>query len=248
MGSRALILPTLMTLLSACAGALNDPILTETHRRAAPARARALVVMLPGVGDRAGTYDKHGFVQTMRESGMDVDMLEVDAHYGYYRSRTLLERMEHDVLAPNRELYDEIWLVGISMGGIGALLTAGNFPQDIDGVILMAPYLPGRRTLTQIQRAGGLAAWEPPPRTASEPWDVEVWRMLKRLCVTPRADEPELYLMYGEDDFGVRAHELVAARLPPDRVKTAPGGHAWSTWSALWGQLMAESPISNDAG
>ncbi|PRQ05236.1 serine aminopeptidase domain-containing protein [Enhygromyxa salina] len=244
MGPRAIILPTLLSLLGACAGALNDPIVTEVHRRSTSDRARVLVVLLPGAGDRVGTYEKHGFVQSMRASGMDVDMLEVDAHYGYYRSRTLMDRMEHDVLAPNREHYEAIWLVGISMGGIGALLTAWTFPDDVDGLVLMAPYLGRRKTLKQIEQAGGLAAWEPPAAVDGEKaWDVEIWRMLKRMSETPRPGEPELYLMFGRDDFGVRAHELLAAGLAPEQVKTAPGGHAWSTWTTLWNQLLAERPI-----
>lgn len=243
MRAHAIIFPALLCCLSACAGALDDPISTVAYRQAEPEFARVLVVMLPGAGDRVGTYAKHGFVQTMRDSGMDVDMLEVDATYGYYRSRTLLDRMEHDVLAPNRDHYDEIWLVGISMGGIGALLTAWTYPEDIDGLILIAPFLGRRKTLAQIDAAGGLAAWEPPATVDDDQWDVEIWRMLARMSEAQFAGKPELYLMYGEDDFGVAAHQLLAAAVPSERVKTTPGGHAWTTWTTLWNELMAESPI-----
>ena len=48
MGPRSIFLPTLLTLLSACAGSLSDPISTELHRQGSPEQARALVVMLPG--------------------------------------------------------------------------------------------------------------------------------------------------------------------------------------------------------
>ncbi len=235
---------TLVCMLSACAGELQTPIPTAAHP-AAQEPARALVIMLPGAGDRVGTFAEHGFVALMRDSGMSVDMLEVDAHYGYYRSRTLLDRMEQDVLAPNRDKYDEIWVVGISMGGIGALLTAWTYPEDIDGLILVAPYLGRRKTLRQIGEAGGLAAWQPPAQVDDDDaWDVEVWRMLKQISEAEAAGKPELYLLYGEDDFGIRAHDLLAAAIPPDRVRTGPGGHAWTTWTALWTALMQERPIS----
>ena len=235
---------TLVCMLSACAGELEAPIPTAAYPSAAEP-ARALVIMLPGAGDRVGTYDEHGFIAMMRDSGMDVDMLEVDAHYGYYKSRTLLERMEQDVLAPNRDKYDEIWLVGISMGGIGALLTAWTYPEDVDGLILMAPYLGRRKTLKQIGDAGGLAAWQPPAEVDDERWDVEIWRMLKQISEA-KAGTPDLYLMYGEDDFGIRAHDLLAAALPSERVRTAPGGHAWTTWTTLWTALMQERPIPGE--
>jgi hypothetical protein len=104
--TRALI-STLVCMLSACAADMQVPMPTAAYPGATEP-ARALVVMMPGAGDRVGTYDEHGFVEAMRDSGMAVDMLEVDAHYGYYKSRTLLERMEQDVLAPNRGKYEEI--------------------------------------------------------------------------------------------------------------------------------------------
>jgi len=257
------LLSSLVCLLGACAGELQTPIptaaypaptptprSTPTAANATPPEAptgpRTLVVMLPGAGDRVGTYDEHGFVELMHDSGMDVDILEVDAHYGYYRSRTLLERMEQDVLGPNRGRYQEIWVVGISMGGIGALLTAHNFPEDIDGLILMAPYLGRRKTLRAIDAAGGLARWQPPAKVDEQQWDVEIWRMLKGMSEDRGQgsdSSPELYLMYGEEDFGVRAHELLADALPPGRVKTTSGGHSWETWTKLWTALMAEQPL-----
>ncbi|PRP90155.1 Alpha/beta hydrolase family protein [Enhygromyxa salina] len=244
LGTRVVFVSSLVSVLSGCAGQLEAPIPTAAYGGDGD-HARALVIMLPGAGDRVGTYDKHGFVQTMRDSGMDVDMLEVDAHIGYYRSRTLLERLEHDVLAPNRDRYEEIWLVGISMGGLGALLTTWTYPEEVDGLILMAPYLGRRKILGEIERAGGLAAWQPPAEIDDARWDIEIWRMLQQISAQQGAGETELYLMYGEDDFGARAHRILAGGLPVSHVKTAPGGHAWGTWTTLWNALMSESPIAS---
>ncbi|MFV8751980.1 alpha/beta hydrolase [Nannocystaceae bacterium ST9] len=235
------LLSTLLCVLGACAtGSLEDPIPTATYPKSTSEPARALVIMLPGAGDRVGVYDERGFVGALRESGMDVDMLEVDAHYGYYKSRTLMERMGSDVLAPNRDRYDQIWIVGISMGGIGALLTAWTYPEDIDGLVLIAPYLGRRKTLEQISRAGGLAKWQPPAEQGE--WDLEIWRMLKQVS-EGESDTPQIWLMYGVDDFGVRAHELLAAGLPAERVETTSGGHAWDTWTRLWATLMVARPF-----
>lgn len=231
---------TLACMLGCASGSLEQPIPTASYPKAEQSRAKALVIMLPGAGDRVGVYDERGFVDALRETGMDVDMLEVDAHYGYYRSRTLLERMEQDVLAPRRGEYDEVWIVGISMGGIGALLTAWTYPEDIDGLVLIAPYLGRRKTLQAISDAGGLAKWQPPADEGN--WDLEIWRMLKQASeATP--NKPEIWLMYGVDDFGVRAHQLLAAALPPERVETTAGGHAWPVWTTLWTRLMSERPF-----
>jgi hypothetical protein len=67
--------------------------------------------------------------------------------------------------------------------------------------------------------------------------------MLKRICESGAETEPELWLMYGVDDFGVEAHQLLAAALPAERVETSSGGHAWTTWTRLWATLMAERPF-----
>lgn len=233
---------TLACVLGCAGGRLEQPIPTLSHPKQEDARAKALVIMLPGAGDRVGVYAARGFVAALRESGMDVDVLEVDAHYGYYRSRTLLERMEQDVLAPRRGQYEEVWIVGLSMGGIGALLSAWTYPDDVDGLVLIAPYLGRRKTLRQIADAGGLASWQP-PRGEGE-WDVEIWRMLKDVSEGRRAS-PEIWLVYGEDDFGVAAHRLLAAGLPPERVDTAPGGHEWPVWTILWGRLMDAKPFAS---
>jgi pimeloyl-ACP methyl ester carboxylesterase len=238
------LLSIFVGLLGGCAtGSLADPIPTAVYSKSEQAPARALVILLPGAGDRIGVYDDRGFVAAMRDSGMDVDMLEVDAHFGYYKSRTLLDRMEHDVLAPNRGKYDEVWIVGISMGGIGALLTAWTYPEDIEGLVLIAPYLGRRKTLAQISAAGGLSEWQPPAEKGE--WDLEIWRMLKQVSAGGSASKPEIWLMYGVDDFGVRAHELLAAGLPPERVETTSGGHAWDTWTRLWSTLIAARPFDD---
>jgi hypothetical protein len=86
--------------------------------------ARELLVFLPGVFDVVEDYEAYGFLRAVRETGRAVDMLLVDAHLGYYAARTVLERLRQDVIVPARARYESICLIGISMGGLGALLPA----------------------------------------------------------------------------------------------------------------------------
>ena len=67
--------------------------------------------------------------------------MAVDAHYGYYGRRTLRERLAQDVVLPARSRYREVWLVGISMGGMGALSYVAQYPDHIARALLLAPYL-----------------------------------------------------------------------------------------------------------
>ena len=92
-----------------------------------PAEAGCLVAFLPGAGDDARSYVEHGFVERLRESNAKVDAWSVDATLEYYRGREIETRVREDVLLPATELgYRRIWLVGISMGGGGDVLEAGD--------------------------------------------------------------------------------------------------------------------------
>jgi pimeloyl-ACP methyl ester carboxylesterase len=80
-------------------------------------------------------------LQAVRETGRAVDILLVDAHLGYYAARTVLERLRHDVIGPARTRYESIRLIGVSMGGLGALLYAARYPGHVTDVALLAPFV-----------------------------------------------------------------------------------------------------------
>jgi pimeloyl-ACP methyl ester carboxylesterase len=192
---------------------------------------RDLIVCLPGIGDEAADFEDRGFVDLVRTHPWAADVLLVDAHYGYYADRTLLEQLHHDVLLPAASAgYRSIWLVGISLGGLGALLYASQY-QHIHGVVAIAPFL-GTDTLVQeIVVAGGLAQWTSRITACDE---IEaIWRWVHRRG-QQRPSSPEIFLAFGEDDMFAEAHRLLASSLPSSHVLTRPGGHRWPVWQALW--------------
>lgn len=67
------------------------------------------------------------------------------------------------VFAPRRPGHDHVWVLGVSMGGLGALHYTQQHPDRVDGVIALAPYLGRRRLVAEIRDAGGLARWTPDP-------------------------------------------------------------------------------------
>jgi len=234
---RALVLGLSVTGAVGCAPKTTVPIGSHAYPRAdatAADQPRALLVLLPGRGDEGKDFERSGFIGALERSDFVVDVVAVDAHFGYYQKRSLPERLHEDLLAPARDVYDEIWLLGVSMGGIGALLTAERYPSEVDGVILIAPYLGRRRTLAAIEKAGGVRKWQPPEHPA---WDEGVWAWIKR------TDKP-IYLAYGTEDFGARAHEILAQALPSDHVFTRTGVHTWTTWRPLFESLLAAGPAT----
>jgi alpha-beta hydrolase superfamily lysophospholipase len=202
--------------------------------------SRTLVLMFPGVGDDGETYVRHGFVQRL-QAVRTVDVVTVDARRQYFAGRTLLARIEKDVLVPaRRQGYAKIWIVGLSMGGAGALLTARHFEHDIDGLVLFAPYLGHARVIARIERAGGLRKWKPPGGHTN--WTVDLWRWIQGY--TRGARRPTIYLAAGSDDVWADAHRLLGEVVPPERTFSRPGGHSWKVWSPLWTTLLDAGAIA----
>ncbi|MEP7011520.1 MAG: alpha/beta hydrolase [Acidobacteriota bacterium] len=200
---------------------------------------RCLVVFLPGLGDhKEDFFHKGGFLKAFRDSGSPCEVIAVESHFGYFADGSIVERLHQDVIAPARARgVEKIWLVGISLGGLGASLYACDRPGEVEGLVLLSPYLGDDPILDEIEKAGGPRKWHPaaPP----EPRD------LRRLWVwfqgfeTPGAERPPLLLGFGDSDRLRRGHRLLASLLPPDRVLHTHGGHTWFAWRRLWRQVLA---------
>jgi len=136
-----------------------------THLKSAKdnERSETLLVFLPGAYLKPDEFEREGFINAVRERHLAADSLLVDADVSYYYDQTLSERLHADVIEPQRAKgYKSIWLVGISIGGFGALIHELSRPGSVDGIVALAPYL-GRRVLgAEIIKAGGLRAWQAP--------------------------------------------------------------------------------------
>ncbi len=119
------------------------------------------------------------------------------------------------------------------MGGLAALDYAASYPDELDGLCLLAPYLGNRILITELAQAPGLAGWQP-GELAETDEERRIWRYIK----TRHADSRPLYLGFGQSDRFASAHELMAATLPPRWVDAIAGGHDWPTWSRLWENFL----------
>lgn len=204
-----------------------------------------LVIFLPGRGEGAETYRKKGFIEKMRSTGWNADALLLDAHLGYYASRTLTERFETEVLPIiQTRRYQQVWIVGISLGGLGGLLIDRYFPETIDGLILLAPFLGDKNSLLTALEAQGLSGWTPPTSVEADDFELSLWIHLKGALQTG-AFQNKVWLGFGTEDRYHRWHSLLANALPSENVVRDDGGaHNWESWSILWDDLLKKIPFS----
>lgn len=202
-----------------------------------PGNKTSLVVLLPGLADHMEDYEARGFIASARREGIAADMVAVDAHYGYYANRTILDRLHQDVIGPAKAWgYRHIWLVAISLGGLGSLLYASRFSGEITGLVLLAPFLGEAFVISEIAQAGGIREWSQ-SRIAETDYQRTLWRWLKQY-ETGAAGLPALYLGYGDRDRFALAHRLLAEILPSERVLVTRGRHNWPTWKRLWERFL----------
>jgi hypothetical protein len=219
-----------------------------------------LLVMLPGVYSRPEDFIREGFVAAVRERGVAADVLMVDAHLGYYKDKSIVQRLTLDIVAPAlKRGYNHIWVLGISIGAFGAMILPALDSQDssaqevsaspFEGIVALGPYLGQPKISDEINAQGGLRSWHA-PRGQLDPNDIDnvLWRWLQESAVGASSKtRPTLYLGYGRDDRFAFSDRLLAAALPADRVDTVPGGHDWGPWLALWRRVLPRLPLTVDA-
>lgn len=197
-----------------------------------------LVVLLHGRGDEPGYFVRHGTVEQIRACRPEANIIGVDSHFGYYRERIIEQRLREDIIGPARANgAEQVWIAGISLGGLGGLVYRQKNPADIDGVILMAPYL-GDWDELEVYLDGSAAA-----RARLDPDFVDIWQAIE----TIPPERPALALAFGEDDGFNRQHRWLAGLLGDERVVSGPGGHDWQTWQALWPDLLQRSGLCESA-
>jgi pimeloyl-ACP methyl ester carboxylesterase len=218
-------------------------IATASHPAPGTVAERILLIMLPGVNMAPQDFVAHGFIRALREGAWPVDVVTADAGTDFYLDGVITERLQADVVAPALSRgYRRLWFLGISLGGLGALLYARAHPGAVEGIVLLAPFLGVPGMIAEVVRAGGLRAWEPGVIAAND-GERRVLAWLKSYAAAP-AIFPTLFLAYGSGDRFAVGHALLAAELPAERVLIGEGGHDWETWKVLWLRILDLCPFA----
>ncbi len=193
------------------------------------------VIFLPGVLDKPKDFDRHGFADGVRDAGLDLHLVAADAHLAYYREQTVLDRLHQDLVGPLVDQGQKVWLVGISLGGVGSLLYSRDHRQQIEGLVLLAPFLGEDDVIEEIRAEGGPLAWTPPEVLKEDDVGRKLWSWIREWHSLE--ERPEIYLGYGQADDFAPANAMLANLLEEDHVALHPGDHNWKAWVPLWKQL-----------
>ncbi|PZR16575.1 MAG: alpha/beta hydrolase [Archangium gephyra] len=239
-----------LLVLSSCASMLNAPTpMASTKYARSEGGSKCLVVLLPGVGDKAENFEKYGFIEAVRARGLSVDLIAAEATYGYYAKGVLVERLGADVVLPAQGTgYAQTWVMGASMGGMGTLLYSRDHAKEISGIFMLAPFLGDPAIAEEVKKAGGLSKWQAPPAAATvteDNYQREVWRWLQAVT-DGREPGPRVYLGWGTEDRLAPQATVLSEALPPERIFPVPGPHKWAIWKTSFDKFLDSSDFARD--
>jgi pimeloyl-ACP methyl ester carboxylesterase len=218
-------------------------MITQHHAAPGSGGSRVLLIMLPGVGSEVGEFAEEGMIAAVHARGLAVDIIAARPELELYLDGNIAEALHREIVEPALARgYKRIWLLGISLGGMGALLYASSHAREVEGLVLLAPFLGTRGTVAELEKAGGLAFWSPPGSAATE---IEQRALLwMQDYLVQRRQIPAVYLGYGSEDRFAPGHRIIGELLAGDHVVTEAGGHDWQTWLALWQRVLDSMPFS----
>lgn len=208
---------------------------------------KTLVVLLPTVAGNGQLYRQQGLIDVFRKHGATADIMAVNIQPTLYVNKRIVKKMKNRIIDPAKSKgYEHIYLFGTSLGGHAVILYAMEYPEDIEGLFLFAPYISDPFVTNIITEAGGLRKWSDCPPYAWE-YSCKLWKLIREYVSDPER-RTATYLGFGTEDRFVESCRILADALPPENVFTAPGGHSWTTWHTLWEKMLDRLKIVKPAG
>jgi pimeloyl-ACP methyl ester carboxylesterase len=223
----------------------SKPLVADWHLAKPGSHGQRLFVFLPGRRDRGPDFARRGFITLAQDRIPGLDCVAVDATIGYYLDGSIAGRLQGEIIEPARALaYQEIWLVGVSMGGLGAFFHQRAFPGAVNGMILLAPFVgDDLKLFAEMDAAGGPIAWarsQPVPVSQGDraEFQRELWCFLGRMQLD-QAFERLIWIAYGDADRLLPGIERLRSVLSPSRVFKLTGSHTWDIWTKGFTKILA---------
>ena len=213
------------------------PVPGAERIRAAKANGDELVVFLPGRWSRVEEFEREGFFEIASKRWPDARLVAPDLHLGYYKNQSVARRLARGCHPPARRSgVKHVRIVGISMGGLGALIYDAEYPGQVDELILLSPFLGEEDALREIEASGDLKKWRPGPLAEGD-FSRKLWLRLRENRL--ENDAPTKVLLgCGTEDRLAASNRLFAREfLKADAQEWIAGGHDWPTWRLLFENL-----------
>jgi pimeloyl-ACP methyl ester carboxylesterase len=219
--------------IAGAAGAVREELTVLTQRIAARSASSGHIVLLPGAHQSLGDFIDRGFGTALQQRCVALDLILAAPPLAHLTDRSWLRGLRDEVVAPARADGQSLWLGGISLGAFMALRFAAQYPEQIDGLCLIAPYLGSRIVASEIARFEPLQSWQPGP-LAEEDDERHIWHYVRDL----RTVKPRVFLGFGEQDRFADTQALLARALPQAHIQRIEGGHDWPVWRQLWDNFL----------
>ncbi|MBT8045311.1 MAG: alpha/beta hydrolase [Verrucomicrobiae bacterium] len=238
----------LLLLFSGCAAPTNKPLRVLKYpapRSEETPQAKSsdtLIVLLHGRMGAPEDFEKHQWISRLRAKYPDADMVAPDVHLGYYRGRTITKRLHHDIILPAKQRgVKRIYLSGISMGSLGSLLYESEHPGNVDGFLLVAPFLGYGAIEKDLKQAGSLKKWSQQLENEPEKWQPKFWRWLAEHS-SELADR--VHIGYAKDDGYVVGQQFFASLMHEPNVIIVEGKHRFNAFTAILDRFLKDHSFS----
>lgn len=205
----------------------------ETIAARAAGDGKRMVIVLPGRGDDLAALKATGIAALIQESLPDAEVVLVGLTFPYYTEGRSAQRLHDEIVLPARQRgRRDIYRAGASMGGMGVLLYEREYPNQLSGLVLMAPYMGDASLIDEIRAAGGLRRWSAGPVPGQLNGDNvgrEEWRVAQSWLDNPGRAR-SVWLICGQGDQFHPAAQMLASLLPARNYFAPEGGHSWRVW------------------
>ena len=200
-----------------------------------------LIIFFPGLYDRAEKFKDEAFFSIARKEGITADMVSANVNVFHLVKEMMIERIELDVFNTAKDSgYKNIWLVGVSLGGLNSLLFNIKHERDICGVVTLAPYVANTPLIEDLSEAKEIKYWQPDSdenKLVLEKRLQFLWVWLKEKAANNNLNN--IYLGYGKQDKYINAIKLFENILDKNYVVTVKGGHTWATGKKIWQKQLS---------
>lgn len=202
-----------------------------------------LIIFIPGLYDSQNKFKNELFFKTARDEAVDADLVAVNINVVHLADKMVGERIKKDVLNyVKNDGYKNIWVVGVSIGGLSSLVYLKNHGENICGVVVLAPYLGDDVLAEEMKQVGGLKNWVPDMGKLKDSIDVEVDTLW--LWLAKKNNFSNIYLGYGKQDDITIGSLTLESLLDKKNVVAIDGEHDWETGRKIWETQLKSRKVS----